>query len=135
MQPQNLLSYVTVRILEWRDLLKINCLRATTNTIYSKTRWWWRWRWKWHWRRGGEFCDNSTTLPKTLIVHYYFQCLNCTKNISGLRHFLYYYLLDEMIKVFCMMCVLFLFWFFFSYSEAQQENECWEPLIIHFCMR
>ena len=66
MQPQNLLSYVTVRILEWRDLLKINCLRATTNTIYSKTRWWWwwRWRWKWHWRRGGEFCDNSTTLPK-----------------------------------------------------------------------
>ena len=83
-------------------------------------------------RRGGEFCDNSTTLPKTLIVHYYFQCLNCTKNISGLRHFLYYYLLDEMIKVFCMMCVLFLFWFFFRIVKRSRRMNVENLLLFTF---
>ena len=54
------------------------------------------------------------------------------KNISGLRHFLYYYLLDEMIKVFCMMCVLFLFWFFFRIVRRSRRMNVENLLLFTF---
>ena len=54
------------------------------------------------------------------------------KNISGLQHFLYYYLLDEMIKVFCMMCVLFLFWFFFRIVKRSRRMNVENLLLFTF---